>query len=109
MINLFYDDYVVCHYEDALSIFISHCKKNETVCRFDSLLENLEANVFRIISVATSIGDVFENYEITNAEEMEEVSMQLGKDASQVAQLLTGMTGSKEGGFNFENFNLGDD
>ena len=108
LINLFYDDYVVCHYDDALTIFVSHCKKNETVCRVDSLLENLEANVFRIISVATSIGDIFENYEITSAEEMEEVSLQLGKDASQVAQLLTGMTGTS-GGFSFDNFSMGDD
>ena len=70
LINLFYDDYVVCHYEDAISVFISHCKKNEEICRFDSLLENLEANIFRIISVATSIGDVFENFSITDPEDM---------------------------------------
>ena len=38
LVNLFFDDYVVCHYEDALSVFVDHCKKNETVCRIDSLL-----------------------------------------------------------------------
>ena len=75
MINLFYDDYVVCHYEDALSVFIDHCKKDELSCRIDAVLKNLEANVFQLISVATSIGDVFENYSITDAEDMQGVML----------------------------------
>ena len=70
MINLFYDDYVVCHYEDALSVFVHHCKKTEDACRIDAILKNLEANVFQLISVATSIGDAFENYSITDEEDM---------------------------------------
>ena len=75
MINLFYDDYVVCHYEDALSVFVNQCKKTEDSCRLDAVLMNLEANVFQLVSVATSIGDVFENYSITDEEDMKGVML----------------------------------
>ena len=91
MINLFYDDYELCHYEEALSVFITHCKKDPEACRVDSITANLETNVFAIISVATSIGDVSENYSIVDVDDMQDIMLQLGKDASQVAKLLIGM------------------
>ena len=62
LINLFYDDYVTCNYEEALSVFMKSCEKSEEACRMDSILTNLEDNIFEVVAVASSIGDVSENF-----------------------------------------------
>ena len=70
MINLFYDDYESCNYEEAISIFLKSCEKSEEACRMDSIMHNLEINVFEVLSVATSISDVVSNFSFMDKEEV---------------------------------------
>ena len=70
LINLFYDDYVTCNYEEAISIFMKSCEKSEEACRMDSIIANLEANIFEVVAVASSIGDVSDNFSYMDADEI---------------------------------------
>ena len=102
--NLFYDDYESCHYLDVISRVIKHCDgKSKTIqnkegedeevspCGFGEVLTNLETNVFTIVEVASSVGDVIANNEVTELDEMKSIMLQLGKDVSQMIKLLLGM------------------
>ena len=103
--NLFYDDYESCHYLDVISTVINHCEaKSRTIqnkdgedeevspCGFGEILKNVEENVFTIVEVGTSVGDVFGNNEVTELDEMKTIMLQLGKDVSKTVKLLIGMT-----------------
>ena len=70
MVNLFYDDYATCNYEEAISVFLKSCEKSEEACRFDSILHNLEQNVFEFVSVATSISDTIHNFSFMDKDEV---------------------------------------
>merc|ERR1711908_87024 len=73
MINLFYDDYESCNYEQAISVFLKSCEKSEEACRTDSILHNLEANVFEVLEVATQVTDTFHNFSFMDREEVEQI------------------------------------
>ena len=88
MINLFYDDYVTCNYAEALSVFLKSCEKSEEACRTDSILHNLEINVFEVLSVATSISDVVSNFSFMDKEEVQQIMLQLGKDSSKLVKIV---------------------
>ena len=81
--NLFYDDYESCHYLDVVSRVIKHCNggphtiqnkdgEDQEVepCGFGEIITNLETNVFSIVEVASSVGDVFGNNEVAELNEM---------------------------------------
>mmetsp|Transcript_7066 Transcript_7066/g.11900 ORF Transcript_7066/g.11900 Transcript_7066/m.11900 type:complete len:193 (+) Transcript_7066:31-609(+) len=80
LINLFYDDYVVCHYDKALSLFLEHCRKEPEMCEPKHLSEQWEPNVFRIISITTSLGDAFGENSVEDPKGLMEIMLQLGKD-----------------------------
>ena len=71
MVNLFYDDYVTCNYEEAVSVFLKSCEKSEEACRTDSILHNLEINVFEVLAVATQISDVVNNFSFMDKDEVQ--------------------------------------
>ena len=58
--SLFYDDYVDCHYEAAIQVFTDHCTLKKDACTTFQILENLKENVFHLITVLMTIGDISE-------------------------------------------------
>ena len=58
--SLFYDDFVNCHYDTAVQVFIDHCTVTEDACDLVHILENLKDNVFNFITVLMTIADLSE-------------------------------------------------
>ena len=92
--SLFYDDYVDCHYEAAISVFVNHCNANQDACTTKEIIGNLKKNVFHITTVLMTVGDIGERTYIDEAE-YEEVMEQLGKDASELGRLVIGIRHSR--------------
>ena len=51
----------------------------------------METNVFQLVSIGTSLGDVFGEDSIMDEEEMKSVALQVGKDTSQLIKVLLGI------------------
>ena len=58
MANLFYDDYVVCHYENAIHQFVKHCRIKVDNCQGEAIVKNMQTNIFYFVEVLTSVLDV---------------------------------------------------
>ena len=95
LLNLFYDDYVVCHYQDAVQKFVHHCKVSEGACNLDHIFKNLAQSIFSILAIGSSVGDVFANFSVMKTDEMEQIMMQLGRDTSQFLRAVLGIKYSK--------------
>ena len=91
LLNLFYDDYVDCHYVEAVRIFEDHCDETKEKCDIQQVLRNVEANVFIIVSTLSSFGDVVENWHDMDQEEIEDLSLQFGKDISKLLRMVFGV------------------
>ena len=89
--NLFYDDYVDCHYDRAVRMFVKHCKKNEDLCRSEALVKNLSLNVFSIVQIGTSIADVSVGSDVQEIDELKKIMSRVGKDMSKLLKLIFGM------------------
>ena len=92
--SLFYDDYVDCHYEEAISVFTDHCTANADSCTTKEIIHNLQKNVFHLITVLMTIGDISERTYFDEAE-YEEVMVQLGKDTSELGRYVLGIDRKK--------------
>ena len=91
MLNLFYDDYVDCHYEDAILVFVNHCRSEPGACNVTSIIDNLKENIFHFVTVFMNIADISEQYAYMSAIEFEGIMLQAGKDVSTLARLIIGI------------------
>jgi len=94
MWSLFYDDYVDCHYEAAIQVFVDHCTVTDDACDLKHIFENLKNNIFNFITVLTTIADLSEQTYLDNIK-YSEICLQLGKDVSELIRLVVGIRHSR--------------
>ena len=90
--NLFYDDFVVCRYQQSISVFIDHCRENPEMCKDEEIQKHAKKSVFKFIVVITAIGDIFEEEtDFIDPKVVGRVVLGIGKDVCKVAKMVLGM------------------
>ena len=109
--NLFYDDFVVCHYQQTISTFIEYCNTNPELCQNEAVEKHMKKSVFKFIVVITAIGDIFEeDNDFVDPKVVGRVVLGIGKDVCQIVKMVLGMSGpSKYSSNSYDRFDYEDD